>query len=71
MYRFMLQGKQREMGLGPYPEISLADARQLATEARVLAKRGADPIEARHQAEADKQTQARLSASCTSNSDRL
>lgn len=52
----MLQGKQREMGLGPYPEISLADARQLAAEARD------DPIDARHQAEADQQAQALLAA---------
>ena len=61
-YRFMLQGKQREMGLGPYPEISLADARRLATEAREQAKRGTDPIEARHQAEADRKAQALLAA---------
>ena len=60
MYRFMLQGKQREMGLGPYPEISLADARQLAADAREQTKRGTDPIEARHQAEADQQAQALL-----------
>lgn len=60
MYRFMLQGKQREMGLGPYPETSLADARQLAAEAREQTKRGTDPIEARHQAVVDQQTQARL-----------
>lgn len=58
----MLQGKQREMGLGPYPEISLADARRLATEAREQAKRGTDPIEARHQAEADRKAQALLAA---------
>lgn len=62
MYRFMLQGKQREMGLGPYPEISLADARQLAADAREQTKRGTDPIEARHQAEADQQMQAQMAA---------
>lgn len=60
MYRFMRQGKQREMGLGPYPEISLADARQLAADARALVKRGIDPIEARHQAAADLQAQSLL-----------
>jgi hypothetical protein len=31
VYRYMLRGKAREMGLGSYPEISLADARALAT----------------------------------------
>ncbi|MEW9899732.1 integrase arm-type DNA-binding domain-containing protein [Chitinivorax sp. PXF-14] len=61
-YRFMLQGKQREMGLGPYPEVSLADARRLATEARERAKRGIDPIDARHQAETDRKAEALLAA---------
>ena len=29
-FRFQLDGRRREMGLGPYPEISLAAARELA-----------------------------------------
>lgn len=40
-------GKAREMGLGPYPALSLADARAAATEARALVFRGVDPISER------------------------
>jgi integrase len=48
IYRYSLAGKRREMGLGPYPTISLAAARNLAADARSLAKAGRDPIEARN-----------------------
>lgn len=44
VYRYMLRGKAREMGLGSYPEITLADARALATEARRQKALGTDPI---------------------------
>lgn len=37
-------GKRREMGLGTYPEISLARARDLATDARKKIADGHDPI---------------------------
>lgn len=40
-------GKPREFGLGPYPSISLAEARAAATEARSMVLRGIDPIEDR------------------------
>lgn len=40
-------GKPREMGLGSLSVVSLADARQLAQEARTLLARRIDPIEAR------------------------
>jgi integrase len=43
----MLDGKAREMGLGAYPDISLAEARVLASDARKLKTRGEDPIESR------------------------
>ena len=49
--RFQLNGRRRDMGLGSWPEISLADARQMAEEARKLVAKGIDPIEARQQAE--------------------
>jgi hypothetical protein len=32
VFRFQLNGKRRDMGLGSYPDISLAEARQRATE---------------------------------------
>lgn len=41
--RFRLHGKQRDMGLGPYPDIGLAEARQLARDARGVIQKGADP----------------------------
>lgn len=47
LLRFTIRGKRREMGLGSYPDVSLAEARQRASEARLLAASGTDPIEAR------------------------
>jgi integrase len=42
--RFLLQGKAREMGLGSYPEVGLAEAREKALAGRRLARGGTDPI---------------------------
>lgn len=42
-----LNGKRREMGLGAYPEISLANAREAAVEARKQIAQKIDPIETR------------------------
>ena len=36
VFRFQLDGKRRDMGLGPYPDISLAEARRRAAEHRKL-----------------------------------
>src|SRR5271169_58858 len=47
IYRFALAGKTRDMGLGPYPDIPLAEARERATECRRLRLSGTDPIAAR------------------------
>ncbi|MEK7995458.1 MAG: Arm DNA-binding domain-containing protein [Planctomycetota bacterium] len=47
IYRFALAGRRREMGLGPYPAVTLAAARLVASEARALAQAGKDPIAAR------------------------
>ena len=47
--RYMLDGKARHMGLGPYPDVSLADARREAEGCRRLLREGTDPIEARRQ----------------------
>jgi integrase len=46
-YRFMLDGKAREMGLGPLPDTTLSEARGKALEARKLRREGIDPIEHR------------------------
>jgi integrase len=48
VFRFMLNGRAREMGLGPLHTISLAEARQLALTCRKQKLAGIDPIEARH-----------------------
>jgi len=45
--RFQLHGKRRDMGLGPYPDVSLAEARRRATEHRNQRRDGIDPLEAR------------------------
>lgn len=47
IFRFMLHGRAREMGLGSCPTFSLADARGKARDCRKLLHDGIDPIEAR------------------------
>jgi integrase len=47
LYRYMLVGRRREMGLGAIADVSLAKARAKATVARQLVKAGQDPIDAR------------------------
>jgi integrase len=45
IFMFTLAGKRREMGLGPYPAISLAKARLKAAECRTAIAEGRDPLE--------------------------
>ena len=52
VFRFAVNGKTRDAGLGPYPEISLPDARAKAFEWRRLLVGGIDPIEQRNAQEA-------------------
>jgi integrase len=47
IYRFSLNHRAREMGLGPLHTVSLSDARVKAAECRQLRLAGVDPIEAR------------------------
>ncbi len=42
--RLTVDGKRRDMGLGSYPRVTLADARRAAQEARRLVTVGNDPI---------------------------
>lgn len=56
-FRFTVTGKAREMGLGAYPDVSLAEARERAAAARKQLRDGLDPIEAR------KATKSALAAS--------
>ncbi len=54
LFRFMLNGIAREMGLGPVHTIGLAEARERATAARKLRLDGIDPLEARRAAKASR-----------------
>jgi integrase len=47
LFRYMLRGRSREMGLGPYPLIGIAEARQKRDDARRLLLEGTDPIDRR------------------------
>jgi integrase len=58
IFRFQLNGRSREMGLGALSTLSLAEAREKARECRKLLLDGVDPIEAREA----KRTQARHEA---------
>jgi len=55
VFRFMLKGKSRDIGLGPAGPggISLAEARDLATALRLKVKAGIDPLEERQRADAE------------------
>lgn len=56
VYRFMLKGRSRDLGLGPASgsgAISLASARDLASALRLKVRAGIDPLEERRQAAAD------------------
>lgn len=44
LFRFMIRGKAREMGLGSVEAVRLAEARDLARDMRGLVARGIDPI---------------------------
>ncbi len=50
VYRYQANGARRDMGLGSYPDVGLADARIAAGDARKLIAQGEDPVEARRAA---------------------
>jgi len=54
----MLDRKARYMGLGPFPEVSLAEAREEASQRRRLLREGIDPIEARRKSRQEARLQA-------------
>jgi integrase len=47
VFRFQLDGKRRDMGLGPFPDISLAEARTKALAHRKQRHEGIDPLAAK------------------------
>lgn len=48
--RYQVQGRRRDLGLGAYPDVNLAMARDRSSEARRLIAEGEDPITKRQQA---------------------
>src|SRR5271168_13732 len=44
LFRFMLNKRARTMGLGPYPDVTMAEARAAAADARRLKAHGQDPL---------------------------
>ncbi len=54
VFRYMRGKKAKDMGLGPYPEVTLAKARDKAAMARAVLRDGGDPLAARAAAEAAK-----------------
>jgi integrase len=60
LFRYMLDGTARQMGLGPADVVSLAEARTAALECRKQLVAGIDPIEARVAALAAQRAAARV-----------
>lgn len=50
--RMLVGGRRRDIGLGGYPTVTLAQARDKAREAREKVQRGVDPVEERKSAKA-------------------
>lgn len=65
IYRFQLNGKRREMGLGSLSAVPAKDARRVAAEARALVHDKIDPIEYRRQQAAAAEELAAQAASGT------
>src|SRR5271157_3340031 len=52
LFRYAAAGKSRQMGLGPFPDVPLADARETARQCRAAVRQGKDPIEERRSVKA-------------------
>jgi hypothetical protein len=57
--RYVFAGKRRDMGLGAYPALTLAKAREVASEARKLIASGIDPLTKRETDEAETRAKAK------------
>ncbi len=53
VFRYMLHGRRREMGLGGLGAVSLKDAREFVASHRTILVRGIDPIKHRQQLRRD------------------
>ena len=52
IFRYQVNGRRREMGLGSLADLSVTKARALAEEFRALTKKGRDPLQEKKTAEA-------------------
>jgi integrase len=62
VFRFMLNGRAREMGFGSFTKVGLADARKKAIDARLLLSDGRDPLTLRQEEETRRSAVEKLSA---------
>lgn len=60
IFRYRLDGRERELGLGPAADITLVEAREAAAEARRMKLSGVDPIDARRGLKAGRQVEEPL-----------
>ena len=58
IFRYMLDGRARKMGLGPLHTVSLAEARRRAEDARLKVLDGVDPIDAAEAKRAERRLEA-------------
>jgi integrase len=49
IFRFTFDSRERWMGLGSFPDVSIAEARDTATDLRKMVRSGVDPLEAKQE----------------------
>lgn len=71
LLRMVVGGRRRNIGLGPYPDVTLAQARERAREARDLVRQGIDPVEQKRAARAALEAQQKRGLTFADAMDRL
>lgn len=71
VFRYSVQGRRRDMGLGSYPKTLLKDARLAADKARLALAQDIDPLEQRHQQQQDVRAQQRKGISFQTEAERF
>ncbi len=61
-FQYALDGKRREVTIGRYPEIGVADARDRHAECRAMVERGEDPSESKRAERAERKARAAMKA---------
>jgi integrase len=59
VFRSAVGGKEHRIGLGPYPKVSLTEARERADGHRAASRNGTNPLDAKRQKERDEERAAR------------